>query len=51
VNVPLDKITSFAVVPEIARMKELKPDQAEEYIKALLDRVHQSFAELGVEAC
>jgi len=48
-NVPLDKITAFAVVPEIARMKELKPDMAEKQIKALLDRVHYSFAELGVE--
>ncbi len=50
-NVPLDKVTSFAVVPEIARMKELKPDVAEKQIKALLDRVHYSFAELGVEVC
>jgi len=48
-NISLDKLTSMPVVTEIARMKELRPEQAEKAIRALLDRVHYSFAELGVE--
>jgi V/A-type H+-transporting ATPase subunit A len=50
-NIPLDKITGFKVVTDIARMKELHTDQAEKEIQALLERVRYSFAELGVEAC
>jgi len=48
-NISLDKLTSMPVVTEIARMKELRPEQAEKAIRSLLDRVHYSFAELGVE--
>jgi V/A-type H+-transporting ATPase subunit A len=50
-GVPLDKITAFPVMVEIARMKEIHPEKAEKAIQALLDRVRYSFAELGVEPC
>ena len=47
-NITLDKITSLAVIPEIARMKELSVESAEKQIRSLMDRVRFSFAELGV---
>ncbi len=47
-NIPLEQITSLPVVTDIARMKELPVDGAEEAIKTIIDRVHFSFAELGV---
>ncbi|MCJ7623390.1 MAG: V-type ATP synthase subunit A [Anaerolineaceae bacterium] len=47
-NIPLEQITSLAVVADIARMKELKVGDAEEAIKALIDRIHSSFTEKGV---
>ncbi len=47
-NVSLDRITSMPVITEIGRMKELQPEKAEKAIRALQDRVHYSFAELGV---
>ncbi len=47
-NVSLDRITSMPVITEIGRMKELQPEKAEKTIRALQDRVHYSFAELGV---
>ncbi len=47
-NVSLDRITSMPVITEIGRMKELHPEKAEKAIRALQDRVHYSFAELGV---
>jgi V/A-type H+-transporting ATPase subunit A len=48
-DVPLEQVTSLPVIADIARMKELQVDEAEEAIKALMDRVRFSFAELGVE--
>jgi len=47
-DIPLEIITSLAVIPEIARMKELSVEKAEKQIQALMDRVRFSFAELGV---
>ena len=47
-NIPLEQITTLAVVADMARMKELKVGDAEESIKALIDRIHFSFAEKGV---
>jgi len=47
-DVPLEQLTSLPIIAEIARMKELQADEAEESIKALMDRVRFSFAELGV---
>lgn len=48
-DVPLEKVISLPVISHIARMKELQVDEAEEAIKALMDRIRFSFAELGVE--
>jgi V/A-type H+-transporting ATPase subunit A len=47
-GVPLEKMTGLPVVAEIARMKELRVEQAENMIRALMDRVRFSFAEWGV---
>ena len=47
-DVSLDRITSMPVFTEIGRMKELQPEKAEKAIRALQDRVHYGFAELGV---
>jgi V/A-type H+-transporting ATPase subunit A len=47
-GVPLDKVTTLPVLADIARMKELPVDTAENEIKALMDRVRFSFAEWGV---
>jgi vacuolar-type H+-ATPase catalytic subunit A/Vma1 len=45
----LEDIISLPVVGEIAWMKELPPAEADEAIKALMNRVHLSFAEWGVD--
>jgi V/A-type H+-transporting ATPase subunit A len=47
---PLETIIKLPVVAEIARMKEIPPERAENEMGALLDRVRYSFAELGVNA-
>jgi V/A-type H+/Na+-transporting ATPase subunit A len=47
-DIPLERVTDLPVIAQIARMKERPVDEAEEAIKALLDRVRLSFAELGV---
>jgi V/A-type H+-transporting ATPase subunit A len=47
-GIPLEKITALPVLADIARMKELPVDQAENAIKALMDRIEFSFAEWGV---
>jgi V/A-type H+-transporting ATPase subunit A len=48
-GVHLETIISLPVVGEIARMKELPATGAEDAIKALMNRVHLSFAEWGVD--
>jgi V/A-type H+-transporting ATPase subunit A len=48
-GVPLAQITTLPVIPEIARMKELPVDTAEEVIKTLMDHARANFAELGVK--
>jgi V/A-type H+-transporting ATPase subunit A len=47
-KVSLEQITTLPVVSEIARMKELPPENAERSIQALMERVRFSFAEWGV---
>ena len=47
-GITLQQVTALPVLADIARMKELQPDEAEKMIKALIDRVHFSFAEWGV---
>ena len=48
-GVPLTQITTLPVIPEIARMKELPVDTAEEVIKTLMDHARANFAEMGVK--
>ena len=48
-NVPLAQITSLPVVADIARLKELETNEAQNAIKTIMDRVRFSFAELGVD--
>jgi len=48
-GVRMEKIIALPVVGEIARMKELPAAGAEEAIQALMNRVHLSFAEWGVD--
>ncbi len=48
-GVQLDQITSLPLVAEMARMKEMRVDEAEDAIKALINRIHLSFAEWGVD--
>jgi V/A-type H+-transporting ATPase subunit A len=48
-DVALEQLTSLPVIADIARMKELQTNEAEEAIKVIMDRVRFSFAELGVE--
>lgn len=48
-NIPLERIVNLAVVSDLARMKELPPDDAEKAIRALMDRIRFCFAEMGVE--
>jgi V/A-type H+-transporting ATPase subunit A len=42
----LERITSLAVLGDMARMKEIEVDRAEREIKSIMDRVQYSFAEL-----
>jgi V/A-type H+-transporting ATPase subunit A len=46
-GVPLEQVTGLPVVAEIARMKELPVNEAEEKLKSLLDRVTLGFTDLG----
>ena len=48
-GVHLEEIIGLPVVGDIARMKELPAASAEDAIKALMNRVHLSFAEWGVD--
>jgi V/A-type H+-transporting ATPase subunit A len=45
----LEQIEALPVRAEIARMKELPPDEAITALEALKDQVQRSFAQLGVE--
>lgn len=47
-KIPLERVTALPVVSDMARMKEIPVDAAEKEIRALMDRVGFSFAELGV---
>jgi V/A-type H+-transporting ATPase subunit A len=47
-GVPLEKIAALPVVTELARMKEFRVEEAQNRIRALMDRVGFSFAEWGV---
>jgi V/A-type H+-transporting ATPase subunit A len=47
-KVPLERITSLPILSDIARMKEIPMDIAEIEIRAIMDRVQFSFADLGV---
>lgn len=47
-KIPLERVTGLPVVSDIARMKEYPLDEAEKEIRAIMDRVQFSFAELGV---
>jgi V/A-type H+-transporting ATPase subunit A len=47
-KIPLERVTSLPVVADIARMKEFPVEIAEKEIRAIMDRVQFSFAELGV---
>ena len=48
-DLPLVEIMNLAVVADIARMKELRVDEAKTTINAIMDRVRLSFSELGVD--
>ena len=48
VGLPFERITALPVSSDIARMKELEVEESEEEIKALMNRVSNGFAELGV---
>lgn len=48
-KIPLERVTALPVVSDIARMKEIPVDAAEKEIRAIMDRVGFSFAELGVD--
>lgn len=47
-GIPLEQITSLAVVEEISRLKELPVDRAVAQIRETVDRVNVAFRELGV---
>jgi len=47
-KIPLERVTALPVVSDIARMKEFQVDAAEKEIRAIMDRVQFSFADLGV---
>lgn len=47
-NISLERVTALPVVSDIARMKEIHIDRAEKEIRAIMDRVQFSFADLGV---
>jgi hypothetical protein len=41
-------VTGLPVIDQIARMKELDVDEAEESIRTLMDRIRFGFEELGI---
>lgn len=47
-KISLERVTALSVVADIARMKEFQMETAEKEIKAIMDRVQFSFADLGV---
>jgi V/A-type H+-transporting ATPase subunit A len=47
-KIPLDRVTALPVIADIARMKEIQVDIAEKEIRAIMDRVQFSIADLGV---
>jgi V/A-type H+-transporting ATPase subunit A len=47
-KIPLERVTALPVVSDIARMKEFQVETAEKEIRAIMDRVQFSFADLGV---
>jgi V/A-type H+-transporting ATPase subunit A len=47
-GVSQEQIFALPVLTEISRMKELEVGEAREKLRPLIDRVHASFAELGV---
>lgn len=47
-KIPLERVMTLPIVSEIARMKEFPVDSAEKEIRAIMDRVGFSFADLGV---
>jgi len=48
-KIPLEQVTALSVVADIARMKEFQADAAEKEIRTIMDRVHFSFTDLGVD--
>jgi V/A-type H+-transporting ATPase subunit A len=48
-KISLERVVALPVVADIARMKELQMETAEKEIKAIMDRVQFSFADLGVD--
>lgn len=48
-DVHLEQIIAMPVVAEIARLRELPAEKAEDSIKGLINRIHLSFAEWGVD--
>ncbi|MBV6450449.1 MAG: V-type ATP synthase alpha chain [Anaerolineales bacterium] len=47
-NIPLERVTSMPVVPQIARMKEFPAQTAEADIQTLMTRVQEDFSKMGV---
>lgn len=48
IGISQEQIFALPVLTDISRMKELGVDEAREKLRPLVDRVHASFAELGV---
>jgi V/A-type H+-transporting ATPase subunit A len=48
-QISLERVTTLSVAADIARMKEFQMETAEKEIKAIMDRVQFSFADLGVD--
>ncbi|MBM3126212.1 MAG: V-type ATP synthase subunit A, partial [Chloroflexi bacterium] len=47
-KIPLERVTGLSIVSDIARMKGIEVGTAEKEIRAIMDRVQFSFADLGV---
>jgi V/A-type H+-transporting ATPase subunit A len=47
-KIALERVTALPVVSDIARMKEIAVEDAEKEIRAIMDRVRFSFADMGV---
>jgi V/A-type H+/Na+-transporting ATPase subunit A len=47
-KIPLERVTALPVVSDIGRMKEIAVDTAEKEIRAIMDRVRFSFADMRV---